>query len=85
MLTYLFMLMTSWAIVCDVYYLEPTVIQASASFTFSIRTFYLALNLNLLMMKCIREGKCNSESFKFGMYWLMCGSKESYAEQLYVN
>ena len=26
-LTYLFMLMTSWAIVCDVYYLEPTRIQ----------------------------------------------------------
>ena len=24
MLTYIFMLMTSWAIVCDVYYLEPT-------------------------------------------------------------
>lgn len=29
MLTYLFMLMTSWAIVCDVYYLEPTSIQVS--------------------------------------------------------
>lgn len=27
MLTYLFMLMTSWAIVCDVYYLKPTTIQ----------------------------------------------------------
>lgn len=27
MLTYLFMLMTSWAIVCDVYYLKPTSIQ----------------------------------------------------------
>ena len=26
MLTYLFMLMTSWAIVCDVYYLKPTTI-----------------------------------------------------------
>ena len=26
MLTYIFMLMTSWAIVCDVYYLEPTTI-----------------------------------------------------------
>ena len=24
MLTYIFMLMTSWAIVCDVYYLDPT-------------------------------------------------------------
>ena len=29
MLTYLFMLMTSWAIVCDVYYLEPTAIGVS--------------------------------------------------------
>lgn len=29
MLTYLFMLMTSWAIVCDIYYLEPTTIQVS--------------------------------------------------------
>lgn len=29
MLTYLFMLMTSWAIVCDVYYLKPTTIQVS--------------------------------------------------------
>lgn len=32
MLTYLFMLMTSWAIVCDVYYLEPTTIQVSLGF-----------------------------------------------------
>ena len=31
MLTYIFMLMTSWAIVCDVYYLEPTVIGVSIS------------------------------------------------------
>ena len=30
MLTYIFMLMTSWAIVCDVYYLEPTVIGVSS-------------------------------------------------------
>jgi len=29
MLTYVFMLMTSWAIVCDVYYLEPTRIAVS--------------------------------------------------------
>jgi len=29
MLTYIFMLMTSWAIVCDVYYLDPTAIGVS--------------------------------------------------------
>ena len=28
-MTYVFMLMTSWAIVCDVYYLEPTRIAVS--------------------------------------------------------
>lgn len=31
MLTYLFMLMTSWAIVCDVEYLEPTTIGVGMS------------------------------------------------------
>ena len=31
MLTYIFMLMTSWAIVCDVYYLEPTTIGVSCN------------------------------------------------------
>ncbi len=30
MLTYLAMLMTSWAIVCDVDYLEPTSLQVCA-------------------------------------------------------
>ena len=29
MLTYIFMLMTSWAIVCDVYYLDPTSMEVS--------------------------------------------------------
>ena len=29
MLTYIFMLMTSWAIVCDVTYLEPTKIMVT--------------------------------------------------------
>jgi len=41
MLTYLFMLMTSWAIVCDVYYLEPTTIKAG--------TFLLLLLLLLFV------------------------------------
>ena len=37
MLTYIFMLMTSWAIVCDVYYLEPTTIGVSNVQLASIR------------------------------------------------
>ena len=50
MLTYLFMLMTSWAIVCDVYYLKPTTIQVIKSASVSI--FYMELRGLLKQNSC---------------------------------
>lgn len=50
MLTYLFMLMTSWAIVCDVYYLKPTTIQVESLHAKSILIALLHACMHFLIL-----------------------------------